>query len=169
MSESGIKTRDMVLTALFAALIFVVTWTIRIPLPFSSAGGYLNVGDVIIVVCAYLLGGPKGAMAAAIGSGFADLAAGAAIYIPATFVIKGLMGYVSGVILKKHNFVSYIIAAIVNGAIMVAGYALFEWIFFDRFYAMTALPFNCIQWAGCSIIAIAIYPVSKRIDVLVKR
>ncbi|MDR1292922.1 MAG: ECF transporter S component, partial [Clostridiales Family XIII bacterium] len=46
----------VVQTALMAAIIFVVTYLIRIPMPFAS-GGYLNIGDTPLYIAAYLLGG----------------------------------------------------------------------------------------------------------------
>ncbi|MDR3277945.1 MAG: ECF transporter S component, partial [Oscillospiraceae bacterium] len=139
------KTTKLAVTALMAALIFAVTYAIRIPIPFSSGGGYLNLGDVMIYLCAYLLGGPLGAVAAAIGSGAADLAAGAAAYILPTAVIKGFMGLAAGSIMKKRGVVTYLLGSTVGAVIMTLGYALFEYFFFTREYAFAALPFNAVQ------------------------
>jgi uncharacterized membrane protein len=147
-----------------AALIFVVTFIVRIPIPFSSGGGYLNMGDVVIYVCAYLLGGPRASIAAAIGSGLADLTAGAVIYILPTCAIKGLMGFVAGAVSKGGGFKRYLISSVAGGAIMVAGYAIFECIFFGRAYALAALPLNAIQWGGCTAITAAIYTITKKIN-----
>jgi uncharacterized membrane protein len=40
--------------------------------------------------------GPFAAISAAIGSALADLIVGYSLYMPATFLIKGLMGLISG-------------------------------------------------------------------------
>jgi uncharacterized membrane protein len=116
-----------------------------------------------------MLGGPIAAAVAAIGSALADLAAAAAIYIPATFVIKGLMGLCAGMIMRVRNVAFYALALVVGGAIMTGGYFLFETLFFDLTYALTALPLNLIQWGGSVVIALAIQPVISRVFPLLWR
>ena len=54
------STFRVVLTALFAALVCVATMTIRIP---SPTGGYLNLGDGIVLLSAFLLGPVYGTLA----------------------------------------------------------------------------------------------------------
>jgi uncharacterized membrane protein len=162
------RTTSIALTAVVAALIFVVTWTVRIPIP-ATSGGYVNIGDVMIYICAYLLGGPYAAIAAAVGSGFADLAAGAAIYIAPTFIIKGVMGFVAGSISKNRGFKYYLVACVACGAIMVAGYALFEYLFFGSAYALAGLPFNAIQWGGSVAITLVLYTVAKKVKTYLTR
>jgi uncharacterized membrane protein len=151
-------------TALMAAIVFVVTYLIRIPLPFAS-GGYLNIGDAPIYIGAYLLGGPMGALAAAIGSALSDLAAGYVFYMLPTAIIKGAMGLIAGAILVNNKGLSrFVLASVVGGAIMVAGYAAFEATFFNLNQALAAIPFNVIQWAGGVIVASALYPAVKTIS-----
>lgn len=158
------QTKKLTTVALMSAMVFVVTWMIRIPLPFLS-GGYLNFGDVMIYICAYLLGGPQASIAAAVGSGLADLAAGAAVYILPTFIIKGIMGFLAGVISRKQNFRNYMISCVAGGAFMTAGYAVFEYLFFDAAYALAALPFNTMQWAASVIIAAVTYTLPFQLNV----
>ncbi len=79
----GVKTRKLTTTAVTAALVYVVTLLLVIQIP-AVKGAYFNLGDVIIYCAAYIMGGPYAAVAAAIGSGFADLTVGSTIYIPAT-------------------------------------------------------------------------------------
>ena len=151
------------MTALMAAIIFVVTYIIRIPLPFAS-GGYLNIGDTPIYIGAFLLGGPAGAIAAALGSALADLAAGYVFYAAPTAIIKGLMGLVAGVLLtRSKTFYRFLFASIIGGAIMVVGYALFEAFFFNLNQAIVTIPFNAIQWGGGVVVAMALYPAVNRI------
>ena len=45
--------RAMVMTALFAALGYVATRILQIPTP---SGGYVNLGDTVVILGAYLLG-----------------------------------------------------------------------------------------------------------------
>jgi len=85
----NLRVKTLTMTALMAAVIFVLTFIIRIPV--GGSGGYINIGDAGVYVAASLLGGPAGMIAAAIGSALADLSAGAAIYILYTALVTGLM------------------------------------------------------------------------------
>ena len=84
----------IVLSALFAALAYVATSIIRIP----TFTGYVNIGDTIVLLSAWLIGGVYGALAAGIGSALADLLASYTTYVPGTFIIKFLMALVAFVI-----------------------------------------------------------------------
>ncbi|MDR3224776.1 MAG: ECF transporter S component [Clostridiales Family XIII bacterium] len=150
-------------TALMAAIIFVVTYIIRIPLPFAS-GGYLNIGDTPIYIAAYLLGGPAGAIAGGLGAAMSDLAAGYVFYAVATAVIKGVMGLVCGSLMRTGDMKRFVLASVLGGAIMVGGYAIFEAIAFTPYQAIAAVPFNCIQWAGGVIAAAALFPAVKVVE-----
>jgi uncharacterized membrane protein len=149
-------------TALMAAIIFVVTYIIRIPLPFAS-GGYLNIGDAPIYLGAYLLGGPLGALAAALGSSMSDLAAGYVFYAAPTAIIKGTMGFVCGSLMRGESLKRFALASALGGGIMTGGYAVFETLFFNANQALAAIPFNMIQWAGGALVAIALFPAVKAV------
>ncbi|GHU61834.1 membrane protein [Clostridia bacterium] len=160
-SQFGIQ--KITTTALMAAIIFVVTYLIRIPLPFAS-GGYLNIGDAPIYIGAYLLGGPAGAIAAALGSALSDLAAGYVFYALPTAIIKGAMGLVAGALLTHNkSFSRYVSASVLGGAIMVGGYAVFEACAFNLNQALAAIPFNAVQWGAGVLVASALYPAITRI------
>ncbi|MDR1589270.1 MAG: ECF transporter S component [Oscillospiraceae bacterium] len=154
--------RDLTATAVMAALIFAVTWSVRIPLPFTS-GGYLNLGDAVIYASVCMIGGRRTAAAAAVGSGLADLMAGAVVYILPTAIIKGVMGFVVGALAPRNSgFPRYLTACLIGGAVMMGGYSLFELAYFGPAYALAALPFNAIQWAGGVVIAAACHPSVRR-------
>ena len=156
------QVKKLTTTALMAAVIFVVTYLIRIPMPIAS-GGYINIGDTPIYIAAALLGGPGGMIAAAIGSALSDLSAGYVVYILPTAVVKGLMGLICGKLMERAGFARFLIAAVIGGAVMVAGYAAFEIVLFNLNQALAAIPFNLIQWA-CGVIAAALlYRVIPRI------
>ena len=88
-----------VITALFAALTFAATMAIRIPTPGTS--GYIHPGDALVILSGVILGPSYGFLAAGIGSALADLLGGYFIYVPITFVIKGLIALLSGLIYQK--------------------------------------------------------------------
>jgi len=156
------KVRQLTMTALMAAVIFVVTYIVRIPMPIAS-GGYINIGDTAVYVAAALLGGPAGMISAAVGSALADLTAGYVLYIIPTAVVKGLMGYVCGKLMERAGFPRYLISSVIGGAIMVGGYAAFEIMLFNVNQALASFPFNGAQWACGVAVAIAFYPAVLRI------
>jgi uncharacterized membrane protein len=157
-----LSTRKLAVSSVMAALIFVLTFSIRIPVPGLAGGAYLNLGDSLIYCAAFLLGGIPAMLAAGIGSLLADIAGGAMIYAPATFVIKGLMGLACGAMLTKATFGRFALASLIGGGIMVAGYGIYELFVFGSAYALVSLPFNLIQWGGGVAIAFLLYlPFSK--------
>lgn len=131
VNRFDVQAKKIVIAALFAALCCVATLIIQIPV--SVTGGYINLGDSIVLVSAWTLGPVYGTVAAAVGSALADLLTGYAIYAPATFVIKGLMALCAyGVFsaLDKGRGKSLILAtavsALVGELIMVSGYFAFS-------------------------------------------
>ena len=141
------------LTALFAALICAATF-IMVPLPF----GYFNLGDIMILCAAWMMGPLFGAASAAVGSALADVIMGYIAYAPATFVVKGCIALAAAFLfpvfakLFKKDFPARLISAIVGECIMVGGYFLYESVFLRLGMGATAsLPGNTLQ-AVCGVI-----------------
>ena len=117
--------RKIAYAGVLAGLIFIGT-ELHIP----TAIGHINLGDLVILVSSYILG-PFAFVPAAIGSTLADLLAGYPQYAVATFIIKGVMGLVAGLLLKrnKEGKVSLgrkLTASFIAEVIMIAGYFAFE-------------------------------------------
>lgn len=93
------KVETLVMTALMTALITVVTIIIPIPVPFTN--GYIHLGDSMIFLAVIVLGWKYGAIAAAIGSALADILIGFVYWAPWTFVIKGGMALILGLIIYQ--------------------------------------------------------------------
>ena len=72
---------------MLAALTCIATMIIKIPSPLK---GYLNLGDCVVLLSGWLLSPLYGFLAAGLGSGLADLISGYGVYVPATFIIKGV-------------------------------------------------------------------------------
>ena len=157
----NLSTRKLAVSSVMAALIFIITFTVKIPV--FSQGAYVNLGDTIIYLTSFILGGVPALFAAGIGSLLADIAGGAVVYAPATLIIKAAMGLLGGYMTLRPSFFRFTLAAIVCGAIMVAGYGLFEYFTFGAAYAIGSLPFNLIQWGGGAGIAIALYKPALKI------
>ena len=152
----------LTVASLTASLIFIVTWLVRVPVP-GSSGGYINIGDVVIYLASIILGPISGAAAAAVGSAAADIAAGAVVYVPATFIIKGAIGFICFRIYSDGGAVRFSLGCLAGGLAMTAGYAVYEFFVFGAAYALTSVPFNIIQWLGAAIIASALFPAVTRL------
>ena len=130
-----LKNRKLLLimqASLLAALVAVATMIIKIPTP---TGGYVNIGDGVVLLCGWLLGPVWGTLAAGIGSMLADLI-GYPIYAPGTFVIKALMALAAfGIarlcktVFKRHAWPAYLLSGIAAEAVMIIGYFIFEAVF----------------------------------------
>ena len=152
------KTRQIVTAALFAALACVATMVIKIP---SPLGGYLNLGDCVVLAAGWMLSPGYGFVAAGLGSALADLFSGYVMYAPATFVIKGLMALLAFYGFKAlREKTGGLAARICSGAAaelwMVLGYYLFE-VFMYGFApsAVNLLP-NGVQGAAGLILGVAL-------------
>ncbi len=139
------KIGNIVKVALITALCTVCTLIIHIRTPM---GGYINLGDSIVILGGLMLGSPLGAIAGGFGSAFADLILGVPIYAPATLIIKAAMAFCASLIYQKSakRFFSLVISAFVAQFIMVFGYFLYDSIIYSSFYvAVTALPLSFVQ------------------------
>lgn len=95
------STRKLIINGLMIALVFLATYFTRIPTPLP--GGYFNLGDALIMLASVFMGPATGMLTGAIGSAFADLAAGALLFAPITFIVKGLEGLVTGLLSMKYR------------------------------------------------------------------
>lgn len=143
--------RKLTYGGLMGALVFLGTYILAFPIP----NGYLNLGDGIILISSVILG-PFAAFPAAVGSILADIAAGYAIYVPFTFVIKGLVAFVPAIILrnKKLTWKALIVPFAIAELIMVAGYFIADTILWDL-GGIAAVPFNLLQGTFGLIIGVA--------------
>lgn len=145
------RIKRITVYGLITAIIAMLTLFVSIPLPLGEGGAYLNAGDAAIYLGAYILGPIGGLITAAVGSALADLLHGAAIYAPATFVIKGLMGLICGFLFKKIKYA----APPVAGVVMPFGYFAFEYLLFGSAAAIYGLWTNAIQYAFGAAVGIA--------------
>ena len=158
------STKKITTAAVSAAIIFIVTAVVAIPLPIGGGGAYLNLGDSVIYLVSAVLGGPLGAISAAIGSCLADIVRGSMTYALPTFIIKGLMGLVFGLIIKKNNsLLRYSVAAVICGLIMTLGYGIYELAMFGVEYAALSVPLNLIQLAGSAVVAVVLYKIPYKL------
>lgn len=167
----SITTKKLVMTALFMALTMVATMFIRIPLPL----GYVNLGDVFVLLSVFVLGPICGTIAAGIGSGLADLF-GYITYAPGTLIIKSAMALVAWLIytllLKVTNkkMLAEIAGGIVGAILMACGYFLYEMLFFTTAaVAIVNAPWNLLQGGigvALSVIIMRVLTATKALEKL---
>lgn len=117
----------LVLAAIFAALVFVATNIIHIPIP--ATNGYINLGDCVVLLGAFLLGPLYGAAAGGIGSALADILSGYGVYAPGTFVIKAAVAVVAGLLMRAlsdKGKAAPVLAGIGGEILMILGYFGYE-------------------------------------------
>lgn len=168
-----------VLAALLAALTCVATMVIQIPV--VATGGYLHLGDGLVLICGWMLGPWYGALAAGIGSALADVLTGYMWYVPATFLIKGAVALVAALLLKwiaknkKTLWWPCLVSSIPAQLVMSAGYFIYEAFLLSLLTgdtatgtlaaAVSALPFNLIQALAGVIIGTLLMPLLNRLKI----
>lgn len=163
-------TRNIVTAALLAALVCVATMLIKVPSPLK---GYLNLGDGIVLLCGWLLSPVYGFLAAGIGSALADLFAGYVIYVPATFVIKGLMAVVAYYgfrLLGKRigNIPAMVLAGVLAEIIMVLGYYVFEGFLYGFAESLVNIPANAVQGVAGIILGTVLNKTFQKTNLFIK-
>lgn len=162
MNRAHSRTHQIVLAALFSALTVVITLLFRMPIPYGQ--GYLNFGDVIVLLSGFIMGPLSGFWVGSIGSALADIMAGYAIYAPITFLVKGLEGLVGGWLFMRTR--RTLLPGIVGGIIMALGYMLGDWFLFGIAAAIAALPLNLLQGfvgaLGASLLYRAVGSIYKK-------
>lgn len=164
MKKSNIQ--KLTVAALFAAIICVATFVIKIPTP--GTGGYIHLGDAFVILCGIFLGPVYGGLAAGIGSALSDLFGGYFVYVPITFAIKGIVAVavyftyskLSNVI--KNSIIRCIIGGIVLIILMPLGYFICEYFIYGA-GAVASIPANILQGVSGLIISTALFPVFRKI------
>ena len=136
---------------------------ISIPLP--SGYGYVNLGDAGVFLCACLLPGGLGALAAGVGASLADLILGWPIYAPVTLLIKGLTALLAGLALRRAKGFGLVLALLCC-LLVPLGYFLYESILLTApVAAANALP-NALQAAiGAALGTL----VGRHLQAIIKR
>ena len=154
--------------AIFTALNFVITFWVQIPIP--ATGGYINVGDIAVMFTALLFGPIIGGITGGLGPMLADIYSGAyIIYAPATLIIKGIEGFLIGLISnprKCFGRISYrdILAVIVGGILIPLGYFIYEAFILGLgvVIALVEMPGNFFQFIIAAVFSILLIAASRK-------
>ena len=161
MQEQSVK--KLTLAGVMAALVFVMTYVPKVPVPVT--GGYVHLVDGAIFLSVLLLG-PFGISAAVIGSGLSDILGGYLVYALPTMVIKGVVAFIAWRLWKEGRWIRALVTFILAEAAMVAGYFAFESMMYSAAAAWAAVGPNCIQGiAGVTLglVCHGLYPRMKRL------
>ena len=146
------NVKDLVKASLMTALACVATMAIRVPSPLH---GYINLGDVVVLLSGWYLSPPLAFFAAGAGSALADLFAGYVAYVPATFIIKGVMAVIAHFVFKKvRNSRGAFVGGLLAELAMVAGYLGFESLLYGFVPSLANVPANGVQAVFCLITAL---------------
>ena len=165
----GSSTFRIVLTALFAALICVATMLVQIPI--AATGGYANLGDGVILICAFLMHPIYAVIAAGLGSFLADILAGYVSYALGTLVIKAGVALIAAMLYRKLSApgragrtpVAMAVSGVLAEAFMILGYFAYEAAFLGLgMGAAGAIAGNIGQGVVGVLAACAVAPVLAR-------
>lgn len=140
------NAKVITITGLFIALTLVFTACVNVKLPFGY-GGLIHLGNIPLFLAAMLYGKRTGFLAGAFGMAIFDIMSSWTIYAPCTFITCGLMGLTVGLILeKKKGFGWKLVAVAAALVIKLAGYYIFEAIFYHSFMEpLASFPGNTLQ------------------------
>lgn len=145
-------------TAVFASIIALFTSQLKLYTGINN--GYVHFGDSMIYIAACTLPLPYAMLSAAIGGALADILAGAAVWAPATAIIKALNVVPFAIVYACHitkspnkllnKWTAFMPAA--SGIITIFGYLLAEGLMYSFPTALASVPMSCIQAVGSAVI-----------------
>ena len=160
MKNNNLKL--MCMSAIFSALVFVVTAYLHIP----TYNGYVHCGDGFIFIAACILPIPYSVLVGVLGAMLADLLTGFAIWAPGSMIIKGLLvllfAYRSNKIITKRNLIMLLPAAFIS----TAGYYLYEVLITGSFIAsLSGISGSLIQAVASSIVYVVVGITMDKYDI----
>ena len=158
MKDKTIKR--IALGGILAAATILLTTLVSIPIP--GGLGFVNLGDAGVLTAAFLLGGPWGALCGGAASALSDLLLGYGAYAPATFLIKGGMALVFGLLYRALPNRVRVAAFFIASLLVPAGYFLYETILYGAVAAAPNLLFNLVQGLIGAGIARAVCKISEK-------
>ena len=160
INNTSENVKKLTLAGALAALTTVFTLLIQIP---SPTKGYINLGDTVVNLSAWILGPLYGGAAAGIGSAMADLISGYTVYAPATLIIKAAMAVAAFYVYRQaaktwKSLPARTASAIAAEVIMVLGYAVFAgFLYGSAETALLTVPENLVQGTIGAAISVTLY------------
>lgn len=161
------KTKELVIIGLSIALVYVAT-LIQFEIPTPNGGGLVHLGTGMSYIVALMFGKRVGAISGSFAMGMFDILSKYTIWAPTTIITRAIMGYVVGSIATKNgesgnSFVRNLIAIVVGGIIMIAGYYVGEAITFGNWITPAlSIGGNTLQIVVGGIGALSLVPALKK-------
>lgn len=167
-NKKSITTVNIILGALFIALVFIATYAVQIPLPGLATGGLIHLGNVALFTIAILFGKNYGAVAGGFGMALFDILSPWAIWAPGTLVIRFVMGYAVGAIANNKgktnmSIVRLLVAMILPSIWMLAGYFGYNLLLYNDYpAAIASIPGDITQIVAGIVITLPILLVLNK-------
>ena len=162
MTNTSLRIRKLLLTALFAALTALGAF-LRVPVPVLHSSFTLQV--FFTCMAGLLLGPWYGAAAAGIGSMLVDLLSGYGHYVPGTLIIKGVDALAAALIFRAmgRSKTALLVSGTVGEIIMVVGYFFYASLILGKGLAAAAsIPGNIVQGIAGVTIGMALAMVLQK-------
>ncbi|NLG02313.1 MAG: ECF transporter S component [Clostridia bacterium] len=140
MKKSNFTIQELTTTAVSIALVCVGTIVIQIPIPL----GYMHLGNICILLVAYLFSPTTALLAGGVGSAMADLITGYPQWILPTLIIKSLMGLAAAKMMHSKNEQASILSirgllgSLAGIFIMIMGYFIAGSVIYGNIYTGAA-------------------------------
>ena len=160
------KISRLSLGALFASLVFIGTFILKIPTP--GTGGYIHPGDALVILSGVFLGPNYGFLAAAVGSALADILGGYVFYAPITFAVKGCIALLAAIAFRKLAKTHLPSTALMAGGVIdilftVLGYGIPEALIYGPAGALASAFPNFVQGLSGMLLAMVLYPILRTV------
>jgi uncharacterized membrane protein len=160
MQRKSVDPRLLAVTAVMTAITFVLTRAVQVPTPVV---GYIHLGDVGVFFSAFAFGPWVGAVAGGLGTALADLTSPYAQWAIFSLLIHGAQGWFAGWASHRWQGVAgLLLATLVGGAIVVAGYLLAGTILVGFGAAVTEVPLNVVQVAAGAIVSVPLFTAVRQ-------
>ncbi|MBB6215311.1 putative membrane protein [Anaerosolibacter carboniphilus] len=166
--KASSKTKDVTISGLLIALVFIATKFINLRLPISMNGGLIHLGNTMLFMAAIVFGKKKGALAGSVGMALFDMVSGWMAWAPFTFVVRGIMGYVIGSISHSsgrngNNLLWNMAAILIGGIWMLFGYYVTEVILYGNWVSpVTSIPGNVVQIIAGAVLGLPVITAIKK-------
>jgi len=160
MTRKLFDPRTLAVTAVMTALVFALTQVKLLPTP---DGGYIHPGDAGIFFSAFAFGPWVGAVVGGLGTALADVTSGYAQWGIFSLLIHGAQGWVVGWLTRRwRGTTGLIVATIIGGLIVVAGYLPAGMILASPAQSVAALPWNALQVAIGGLIGVPLFALIRQ-------
>lgn len=160
MTKKPINPRSLALTAIMAAIVFVLTRMVQVPTP---AKGYIHLGDAGVFFSAFAFGPWIGAIAGGLGTGLADLTSGYPQWAVFSFLIHGLQGWITGWTAERWSGVrGLVLSTVVGGLVVLVGYLGAGMLLSGVGAALSEVPLNAIQVAAGAIVGVPLFAAVRQ-------